>query len=401
MQIKIYRGTHRIGGCVTEIKTEDARIIIDAGEELPPFDGNAPLEIEGVTCGNAQCGGVFITHYHGDHAGMYNRILPSVPIYMGSAAKRIYSLVQRAAHAQNGTDFGRVETFKTYEAGKPICIADMKITPYAIDHSACDAYMFLVESGGKRALHTGDFRMHGARGRKMPEVFKKYARDIDALIIEGTMMSRRGETILTERQLGQRAQKILHDNKSVFVLCSSTNIDTIAEFFWAAAAENRMFIVCEDDYQSKILRVVSQNAKSSFYDFGRGKVYAYGKNLHGAMAERGFCFIGRTNRITRQALNAFSDNVLIYSMWTGYLNKSHPAYDEYKSSFVNEAVANGSSLRYLHTSGHASADQIRRVCAITGAKTIIPIHSEYPEAFYSLGTDGAVHVLQDGESITV
>ncbi len=35
MQIRIYRGTHQIGGCVTEIKTNNAKIIIDMGEELP------------------------------------------------------------------------------------------------------------------------------------------------------------------------------------------------------------------------------------------------------------------------------------------------------------------------------------------------------------------------------
>ena len=35
MEIIIHRGTHQIGGCVTEIKTEEARIIIDMGTPLP------------------------------------------------------------------------------------------------------------------------------------------------------------------------------------------------------------------------------------------------------------------------------------------------------------------------------------------------------------------------------
>ena len=44
------------------------------------------------------------------------------------------------------------------------------VEPYSVDHSAYDAYMFLVEAAdpaygnGKRViLHTGDFRGHGSR----------------------------------------------------------------------------------------------------------------------------------------------------------------------------------------------------------------------------------------------
>lgn len=54
MKIKIYRGTHQIGGCITEITTEKTRIIIDFGTVLPYRNGKMPKEnlvIEGVTYG--------------------------------------------------------------------------------------------------------------------------------------------------------------------------------------------------------------------------------------------------------------------------------------------------------------------------------------------------------------
>ena len=34
MEIIIHRGTHQIGGCATEIRTSQSRIIIDFGEEF-------------------------------------------------------------------------------------------------------------------------------------------------------------------------------------------------------------------------------------------------------------------------------------------------------------------------------------------------------------------------------
>lgn len=406
MQIKVHRGTHQIGGCITEIKTAVARIIIDMGSELPRADKSEspPLNIEGVTKGKPDCDAVFITHYHGDHVGMFEAVLSGIPIYIGATAKQIYTVVQRTLKRK--LDKGSPELvagFKTFEAGKPIIIKNIKITPYTVDHSAFDAYMLLIEADGKRILHTGDFRMHGARGRKMPAVFAKYAKGIDILITEGTMLSRTSERVMTEHELGAEATKLLKDNKNVFVLCSSTNIDSIAEFYSAAIKNKRVFVVCEDDFQNEILRIVSEKSTSSFYDFSRKKIYTYnkGEKLNKYMQDCGFCFIGRANYITQKAMDAFPNNLLIYSLWTGYLNKSHSAFDEYKNDFIERAMTAGSGLIYLHTSGHATAEDIKKVCEITQAKTVVPIHCERPENFLSLGVKAEILLLQDGESITL
>lgn len=404
MQIKIYRGTHQIGGCVTEITTTNARIIIDMGEQLPSLnnDEKKPLKIDGVTQGVPNCNAVLITHYHGDHVGMFEQILPDIPIYMGSVAKQIYGAVQQTLKTKLGKgNPERVKTFNEYVIGKPLFFKDIKITPYIVDHSAFDAYMFLIEAEGKRILHTGDFRMHGARGSKMPAVFEKYCKNIDVLITEGTMLSRTDEKVVTEHELGIKAEKLLRENKYVFALCSSTNIDTVAELYNAAIKNKKPFIVCEEDFQAEILRIITQNCTSSFYKFDKKKVYSYGGNLHTFMAERGFCFLGRTNYVTQKAIEAFPNSLLIYSMWRGYLDTSHPAFDEYKKNFVDNAVKNGCRMEYLHTSGHASVAEIRAVCKITNAKTVIPIHSEIPELLKEINLSNNIVILQDNESFVI
>ena len=403
MQIKVIRGTHQIGGCIVEIRTSKTRIIIDVGTELPSADGkeNTSLAIDGVTAGTADCDAVFVTHYHGDHVGMFANILPEVPIYMGETAKRIFAVVQRKIQTFGKGDPDRVAAFKTFKVGKPIVIKDIKITPYVVDHSAFDAYMLLIEADGKRVLHTGDFRMHGAQGSAMPAVFEKYAKNIDVLITEGTMLSRPSEKVQTEHELGREAAEWIRNNRNVFVLCSATNIDRIAVFYNAAIACRKPVIVCEDDFQQEILRIVTENSRSSFYKFDRPKPYAYGRNLHDFMHDRGFCFIGRTNAITRRAMSVFPDNLLIYSMWRGYLDRAHPACDTYKSDFVENAKASGSRFILLHTSGHATAADLKKICEITQAKTVIPIHCTHPNAFNQLGIASDVKLLQDGEGIII
>ena len=118
-------------------------------------------------------------------------------------------------------------------------IGDIKVTLYSVDHSAYDAHMFLVETPNKVILHTGDYRLHGYRGSKMIEVIEKLVkkngkRKVDVLITEGTMMSRGSEKYYTEADMQKEMVAYFKDNRYVFVICSSTNLDTLATFYQAA-----------------------------------------------------------------------------------------------------------------------------------------------------------------------
>lgn len=402
MQITVHRGTHQVGGSITEIRTAKARIIIDMGAKLPTVDKkeDAGVAIDGVTTGKPNCDAVLITHYHGDHIGMIDKVLPGIPIYMGNIAKKIHLCLQQAIAKKRPGEGNPelVETLDTFTAGKKLKFKDITVTPLMVDHSAFDAYALLIEAEGKRILHTGDFRMHGARGRKMPLVYEKYASNLDALITEGTLLGRPDEKVMTEHQLGREAKTLMQEHKNIFVLCSATNIDSLAAFYNAAIANRRPFIVC--DFQADILKIVTENSMSLYYDFTRQKVYTYAKNLHDMMHDCGFCMIARVNHATeQQAIKAFPDNLLIYSMWNGYLDKHRPAYDERKNKFVENAIATGSKFVELHTSGHAVAADIKKLCEITKPKIVIPIHVEDPQAFTRLGIKSDIKILNDGESI--
>ena len=77
-------------------------------------------------------------------------------------------------------------------------------------------------------------------------------------------------------------------------------------------------------------------------------------------------------------------------MWEGYLEEGKSYSDPYKIEFIKQAKANGSRYEYLHTSGHATEDAICKVCEVTGAKKILPIHSERAERFRELENEGLI-----------
>lgn len=85
-------------------------------------------------------------------------------------------------------------------------------------------------------LHTGDFRDHGYRGWKLLSMIRKHItqygnQKIDVLITEDTMMNRQEDKVMTEMAMQQWATKFFRENKYIFLLCSSTNLDSLWSFY--------------------------------------------------------------------------------------------------------------------------------------------------------------------------
>lgn len=395
MKVIVHRGTNQIGGCLTEIQSNSGtKILIDIGANLPDSNGNekTEIELEGLTIGTPSYDAIFITHYHGDHIGLYNKVNSNIPIYIGKISKGIYTILQKRLSKVNivsKEDLEQIESFKTFYIKDTITIKDIVVTPIGADHSAFDSYMFLIEADNKRILHTGDFRIHGQRGKKLLEAIRKYVGNVDCLICEGTTLTRNEDEILTESQLQFKAQDIFKKNKYNFILCSSTNIDRIAAFHKASLNANKMFIC--DKYQSEILEYVSKNSRGSLYKFNESKeskLYCYGDNMINKMNECGFVMLVRATDRFKDIMSNFNDYHFIYSQWLGYL-KGKSKDDKRIQDFTPE------DFEYLHTSGHATPEAIKQVIDIINPRVVIPIHTEGKEKIKEL-TDKAI-ILEDNE----
>ncbi len=77
-----------------------------------------------------------------------------------------------------------------FEKWRPFKIGGFKITPYLMDHSAVDAYAFLIEAEGKRIFYSGDFRASGNKSFLFDKLSQEPPQSIDLLLMEGTMMRR-------------------------------------------------------------------------------------------------------------------------------------------------------------------------------------------------------------------
>lgn len=395
MKITIHRGINQIGGCITEIATETTKIFIDLGHNLPKGDkpvedANASTEeIEELT---KNCRAIFYSHYHGDHIDLYKYVPDNIPQYTGEIAKQVMicksKRLAKLPEKTNVTekDVEKLESFKTFKAKDKIEIGDIYVTPYFVSHSACDSYMFLVESNGKSILHTGDFREHGYLGKGLFPTIETYIakRGIDVLITEGTMLSRLQEKVKHENDLKIEAIELLKKYKYAFVLCSSTDIDRLASFY-EASKQNGKRLLC-DGYQQEIFDIFTANTP---FKFDNAQFYKHGKeNQFEVIKNKGFCMLLRSSKtkILKELLECLSaeEILLIYSMWDGYINENVKNGENLVQSYLD--IWNlFENKQKIHTSGHATAETLTKVCQLVNPKmAIIPIHSEHSADIFKL-----------------
>ena len=400
MEITIHRGAHQIGGCITEIKSDNAKILIDLGANLP--DSNAKeLNETDVAEFTQDADAIFYTHYHGDHVGLFHLVPETVPQYISQGAQEVMMCKYNAlkAHGDYSKELDTLERFHHYETQVPVDIkGKIRITPYYVSHSAFEAYMFKIEAEGKAILHTGDFRKHGYVGKGLFDTLQYFVGNVDILIIEGTMLGRKGEKVILENDIKRNTVSLLKKHKYVFALCSSTDIDRLASFHQACKDTKRNFLC--DPYQKSMLDIFTRYMKSSLFKFDKiftiRKHHVTNPKIKAKLSHEGFLMPVRASQI-----ELIKDILKEYD-WQGYYKGTekqvNPQIVELRGLFpdrILDGVYDG-----FHTSGHADMETLEKACRILRPRLgIIPIHKEALYSYQSLDIAQEFPIIESSEQL--
>lgn len=407
------------------------RIMIDYGQSLP---GSEITEDFRYDWEKEPVDGVFFTHCHGDHIGRFAEIPSGVKLYMGAVTRKlminIQTFLKKSRNPRTKSSAEKalsilcdndriVEVTQDKpivfrlpgENGKTGTQSAVTVTGYTIDHSVYNAYMYLIETPDQTILHTGDFRGHGYRGKATLPLIETYVRrygkrNVDILITEGTMMNRGSENIITEADLQKEAAEYFKDHKYVFLICSSTNLDSLASFYNAAqkAKPHEMRMYTYSEYVLQQLRTFTEAAGkyTGLYQFRhvytlnlnhvlRHKSWEQPRTQKELMREYGFLAIIKPEDFCEKYIDEFLDlkPSIIYSLWDGYLNPRHKAYRADWDIFLKRQEAKGVEVKHLHTSGHADTEMLAEMIeAVDPKEAIYPIHTENAAGFYELPIRG-------------
>lgn len=403
MNIAIHRGANQIGGCITEISTDGAKILIDLGSNLPGSKAKE-LDAEDVAAITQGVDAIFYTHYHGDHIGLFSLVPHDTPQYIGAGARDVMLCKFEALskHMDYSEEIEAIRRMKTYATQKPISIKDrIKVTPYFVSHSAFDAYMFLIETEGKKILHTGDFRKHGYLGKGLFPMLKSFVGQVDVLITEGTMLCRVNEVVKHENSIKYDCIKLLRKSKPrfVFALCSSTDIDRLASFSLACKETDTVFLC--DNYQKRVLDIFAKYAgrKSEIYRFDNVRILRICE-FNTLLKRKGFLMPVRLSHeaLIQKMLYYFPEAELIYSLWPGYYKGTN---EQQIPEAVNiKKLFSDNKFHYLHTSGHADIETLQEVCRIVDPRlAVVPIHKDASSSFQSLEISKEYNIIESSTCI--
>jgi ribonuclease J len=414
MKIQIFRGTEEIGGTCIHLSSGDTSIALDMGMPLTSTQSNGfaknetPAGTMNTDYIKTRFDAVIISHSHQDHYGLIEELPKHTPVYINKVqldminASRIFRGMEPLQHH-----------FVFYDIAKCFTIGSFTFHPYLVDHSAPNAFAFLIECEGKRLFYSGDFRAHGRKNG----LFEKHLRtphlkNCDLMFLEGTMINRDNDEYPTEEAVQQNLTGRLsrHDGTG-FLISSAQNIDRLTSAFKACHDTARELVV--DFYTAWVLYLLKDISKNCNYMVKNIRTLSDGRisgNQYKYMQQSSINFKNFTtfiyanrplkfddlNKDPRHYLVAlrmyglkhlkyFTNPLVIYSQWQGYLDEPEYAFarqikDKLKDKWV-----------YAHTSGHAVKKDLKRFVDALKPKIVVPVHTEHPKRFENV-FGGAVNV---------
>jgi len=397
MIVRIHRGATKVGGTCVELAAEGARILLDLGMPLDAEEGDVPMpDVPGLTGGDPTLLGILVSHLHGDHCGLVPYAAPGVPIAMGPIASRILS---EAEFFTGRTPLPEPRWPLTDRHS--FDVGPFHITPYQVEHSACDAFALLVEAGGRRLFYTGDFRAHGNDPSPFTRLLGDPPPDVHAMLMEGTQLGddREGDGP-TEADLRETlARRFRAWPGLVLVAWSSQNFDRLRTVYEAARAAARALVL--DLYTATLadaarypgvpalgtegLRVYLRQRERlqvlAAEDFGRTEAVRRARWYPETFAQRGseLVVMFRPSSLPQfVTAGALKGALAIWSLWKGYL--ANPQEQRMQRAFAEHGVP----LERHHVSGHAYVSDLQKLVVAVAPGRVIPIHTAAPASYDAL-----------------
>ncbi len=415
MEIVIHRGTREIGGSCVQVTSAGQSILLDAG--LPLGDTSSHIDISKLDFTD-----ILISHPHKDHYGMIEGIEKNKTIHVGELGRKLID-AGRIFMGQPLLD----KKFRYYENRKTFSIGPFAITPYLMDHSSVDAFGFLIEAECKRIYYSGDFRAHGMKDKVFKWFLTNPPKDVELLLLEGTMLSRIGQDSEKESDLEEQMLGILKATSGpCFMIGSGQHIDRICAALRACIRANRIFVL--DIYTAYILRLVSDRFKNvpdfkdkHFRVLTKGKTAGshYSKVIAKREIFKDFIpdLFGSRVQISKEEIlecpgkfflkvSNFSDllvelgdtrSSVIYSQWAGYKKEEYnpTGFKKYVDLENNPNI----DFHDVHTSGHAMVRDLQRLAKVLNVKILVPIHTEHARGYSEYFAN--VQVTDDGQVFSI
>lgn len=375
---------------------------------------------------------VFLTHAHADHTQFIHFFRLDIPIFCSQATKIILQSIEETGNSPFSDLVTAGKTFAFYKNRKGensritrkqidhtydrdfrimqpntiVKIGSLEIEMVPVDHTLPGACGYIVYSDEGNLVYTGDIRFHGSHN-ELSKKFVEKAKSVKPmwLISEGTRIDQEEE--LSESRVQQKVAALIKKAEShVFVEFSINDLCRANTLWQAAKANNRKFVI-----SLKLAHLINALKDLSPFSLDDVQILVPRKNW-GLIDKKGMDlknieqdyttwereFIFFDNCITYKDLSVNpSKYVISMSIWDmNQLTDIKPTHAIWIKSSCGplcedmelDEKRKNNWLRhfniqefFVHSSGHASGNEIRNMITEINPQKVIPIHTEHPTLF--------------------
>jgi len=360
--------------------------------------------------------GILVSHCHFDHTANISFVDERIPVYASEITIGMIKAVQECGHGNFDSEIYSYKkrpivrrgeppierTWRTVPSGKKFKVGDIEVKAFPVDHSVPGAMCYVLYTSEGAIFYTGDIRNHGALSHQTKEALDALeTEDIDLMLCEGTRIREADEQ--SEKLVKKRSTEIINKcNNLVIADYAFKDLTRFKTFYEIAKETGRKLVIgLRDAYiikEVKSLVDLPELADDNLliYLDKRGSGTFCDKDYNKKWMKY---IISQDNKITSEEVQKSQGDVIIRlsfydfndlvdinpSLGSEYIHSMCEPFNE-EMAISEERMKNWLEryrlpYRYVHCSGHANRPQLEEIVQRVNPRTLVPIHTEYPDLF--------------------
>jgi ribonuclease J len=379
-------GLGEIGLNMMLVESGDDVIAVDCGlmfpdDELPGVDYVIPDFSYALARGHG-FRAVVLTHGHEDHIGAIPYLLRAagVPVYGTPLTLALVTEKLREHGLLEGADLRVMRPREAFEVGP------FRVEPIRVTHSIVDGIGLAVETPAGTVVLTGDFKLDPSPLDGEPSDDRRFAelgdRGVLVLCSDSTNVDRPGHTP-SELEVGAAfAERFAHASGRIILATFASHIHRIQQVFTQAARVGRQVALLGRSME----RNVTVAAELGYLRVPDGLLRPL-EELVALPPERQVILSTGSQGEPNSALALMAAGEHKYvQVARGDLvvisARVIPGNERTVGRVINALYRRGAEVLYddnafVHVSGHASQEDLKRMLALTRPRYFVPVHGEY------------------------